>query len=579
MNFLGVSNSITKKRWIGPNNVTERAAEMLMQVTDLPFPVCSVLARLGVTREQIDTFLNPTLKNLLPDPRTIFDMEKAAERLLFAMENKERMAIFADYDVDGATSAALLINWLAEFGRSATLYIPDRIEEGYGPNDAAMAYLADNHDLIICVDCGTVSHGAIAAAKRADVIILDHHLASEQLPNCLAVVNPNRQDENGELSHLCAAAVVFLCLVECGRYLRAKGAHTPNLMEYLDLVAMATVADVAPLLGVNRAFVKQGLNIMAKRGRVGIVALADQANIKSAPKPYHLGFIFGPRINAGGRVGKASLGARLLISKNVEEAAGLAEQLEQLNQERRRIEDQVLVEALEQAQKRGFEAPLVWAAGQDWHPGVVGIVATRLKEASGRPSIVIGIDKGIGKGSGRSINGIDLGVAVQNLAAQGFLLRGGGHKMAAGLTVEAQNIETAMKKLEVLIAKQGVEKKELDSLYLDSILMPSAASIELIERLEKVGPYGAAASPPRFAFANMQIMYAKRVGQSHLKFRFGDGFGTPIDGIAFGAYDTLLGPTMEQHSGKRIHLTGRLELNEWQGKRSVQLSLDDASFA
>ena len=579
MTYLDVSNSLTNRRWIGPSGVTERIAEALMQETDLPLPICLVLARLGVLPNHVNDFLAPKIKTLLPNPRSILDMEKAARRLLGAIEKNERIAIFADYDVDGATSAALLAIWLAEFGQSATLYIPDRIAEGYGPNVSAMRGLAERHDLIICVDCGTLSHKSIAAAKTADVIILDHHLALEALPDCAAVVNPNRQDETGELSHLCAAAVVFLCLVECGRLLRKKGVNSPNLIEYLDLVALATVADVVPLVGVNRAFVSQGLKIMAKRNRIGLVALADQANIGSAPTPYHLGFLFGPRINAGGRVGNAHLGAKLLISQNLEEAEGLAAKLEALNAKRREIEEEVSENAFSQAQERGFDQPLVWAAGKNWHPGVVGIVASRLKEASGRPAIVISTDIEEGKGSGRSISGIDLGAAIQNLVAQGILLEGGGHKMAAGLTVKTQKIEIAMEKLSSLIKQKGSNEKERPSLYLDSILMPDAATIEFIEHLEKAGPYGAGAPAPHFVFANMQIKFAKRIGEKHLKFCFSDGLGKMLNGIAFDAFKSLLGHSIEQHSGSRFHLAGKLELNEWRGRRSVQLRLEDASLS
>ncbi len=578
MGYLEVSNSLTNKRWIGPSNATERAAEALMQERNFPLPFCSVLARLGVRPDYIDEFLAPTIKNLLPDPRKILDMDKAAKRLIRALEKRERIAIFADYDVDGATSAALITSWLAEFGQSATLYIPDRIHEGYGPNVAAMQSLAERHDVIICVDCGTLSHKPIAAVSHTDVIILDHHLASETLPDCVAVVNPNRQDESGTLSHLCAAAVVFLCLVECGRFLREKGARSPNLIEYLDLVALGTVADVAPLVGVNRAFVHQGLKIMAKRNRIGLVALADQAKLDTAPTPYHLGFLLGPRINAGGRVGNADLGARLLMSENSEEAEGLAALLETLNTERREIEEDVCANAFKQAEERGLDKPLVWAAGENWHPGVVGIVASRLKEASRRPAVVIGIDAGEGKGSGRSITGIDLGAAIQNLVEQGVLLKGGGHKMAAGLTVKTQEIEIAMEKLSSLIKQKGIDDKEPPSLHLDSVLMPNAATIELVEHLEKAGPYGAGAPSPRFVFANMQIIFAKRVGEKHLKFSFGDSRERILDGIAFDAFKSAIGETIEQHSGRRFHLAGRLELNEWQGRRSVQLRLDDAAL-
>lgn len=536
------------------------------------------MARLGVNPDDAEQYLEPQLRTLLPDPRGLTDMTTASVRLLKALNESEKIAVFADYDVDGAASAALLLTWLGSFGSSATLYVPDRIDEGYGPNDAAMAALARDHDLIICVDCGTLSHGPISKAKAADIIVLDHHLGSETVPDCVAVVNPNRQDEIGDLGHLCAASVVFLCLVECGRLLRKVGRKAPDLMGYLDLVALATVADVAPLTGVNRAFVRQGLKVMATRSRPGLMALADQAKMDSAPGANHLGFLLGPRINAGGRIGQADLGARLLSTNNLEEAQKLSEYLDQLNVERRQIEDTVRAEAFAQAQERGFDTPLVWAAGEGWHPGVVGIVAARLKEAANRPAIVISLDGKEGKGSGRSVAGIDLGAAIHNLTQQGVLLKGGGHKMAAGFTVSQPLLQPAMEKLTKLLKKQGADKLSISNLRLDSVLMPEAATTDLVAQLENAGPFGAGAPAPRFAFPSMAISFAKRVGENHLKIRFGDGLGTSIEAISFGAFDTALGPTLERHDGRRFHLAGRLEINKWQGKHSVQLRLEDAAL-
>jgi len=577
MDFLGVDASLTGRRWVGPDIEVTRASEVLGQQTSLPPALCQVLARRGVGPAEAEMFLAPSLRDLLPDPRSLRDMEKAATRFLAAVKARQRIAIFADYDVDGGSSAALLLVWLRDMGCDATLYVPDRIDEGYGPNDEAMAALAAKHDLIVCVDCGTLSHGPIAAAVGADVIVLDHHLGAETLPDAHAVVNPNRQDENGALAHLCAAAVVFLMLVEAGRQLREAGAKGPDLMALLDLVALATVADVAPLIGVNRAFVRQGLRVMARRDRLGLAALADVARMDTAPSSYHLGFLLGPRINAGGRIGQADLGARLLACGDPHEAAALAERLDMLNTERRDVEASVRAAALDQAEARGFDAPLVWAAGAGWHPGVVGIVASRLKEASNRPSIVIGFEDGIGKGSGRSVSGIDLGAPIQRLAAEGLLIKGGGHKMAAGLTVAEDKLEAAMARLSDLLAKQGAHLGGAADLRLDGMLMPAAATVELAEQIEQAGPFGAGAPAPRYAFADMQIRYAKRVGESHLKISFGDGSGTKLDAIAFGAFDGPMGPALENHGGARFHLAGRLDINSWRGRQSVQLRLEDAA--
>jgi len=579
MAYLGVDSSLTGRRWVGPAPEHERQAEALAQITRLPPALCAVLARNRVGADAVADFLAPSLRALLPDPMSLRDMGPAAERVLAALERREKIAVFADYDVDGGASAALMLTWLRALGHDATLYIPDRIDEGYGPNEPAMEALARDHGLIVCVDCGTLSHGPVAAAKGADVVILDHHLGAENLPDALAVVNPNRQDESGDLGHLCAAGVVFLLLVEANRRLRARGLQGPDLMGMLDLVALATVADVAPLIGVNRAFVRQGLKVMGQRRRPGLVALSDVARIDTAPKPYHLGFVLGPRVNAGGRIGAADLGARLLSTADPVEAGRLAARLDQLNDERRAVEAAVREEAMAQAERRGTEGPLVWAASEDWHPGVIGIVAARLKEATNRPAVVIALDGAEGKGSGRSVAGVDLGASIQRLAAEGLLLRGGGHRMAAGLTVARDQLDAAMARLSELLARQGAGTGGAGDLRLDGLLMPSAATVELVESLDAAGPFGQAAPAPRFAFADMTILDARRVGANHLKIRFGDLSGAQIDGITFSAYDTELGPAVERAGRARMHLAGRVEINSFGGRNKVQLRLDDAALA
>ena len=577
--FLGVDASLTGRRWIGPAPELERLAEGMAQSTGLDPALCHTLARLGVATDNAKRYLEPALRDLLPDPLELKDMERAADRFAVALRRKERIAVFADYDVDGAASAALLVTWLRAMGHGATLYVPDRIDEGYGPNDEAMAMLARDHDLIVTVDCGTLSHGPIAAAKGAEVIVLDHHLGGETLPEAIAVVNPNRRDESGEHGHLCAAGVVFLFLVQVNRLLRETGSAGPDLMGFLDLVALATVADVAPLVGVNRAFVRQGLKVMARRQRPGLVALSDAARLDTAPSAYHLGYVLGPRINAGGRIGKADLGARLLSTPDLNEARSIAERLDQLNSERREVEARVRDAALAQAEERGLDAPLVWAAGEGWHPGVVGIVASRLKELTNRPAVVIGLDGDEGKGSGRSVGGIDLGAAIQRLAEEGMLLKGGGHRMAAGLTVSRAQLDASMTRLSELLERQGAAALGPRDLRLDGLMMTSAATVELIDRLDAAGPFGAGAPAPRFAFADQQIRFARRVGESHLKISFGDGNGPTLDAIAFGAFDGPLGPALEENGGARFHLAGRLELNHWRGRSRVQLRLEDAAEA
>jgi single-stranded-DNA-specific exonuclease len=578
--FLGVENSLSGRRWVGLTVEQDRMAEAISQSSGHPRALCQTLARLGVAPDDVDGYLTPALRDLLPDPSTLIDMDKAAARVVQAIDARQRVAIFADYDVDGATSATQLIYWLRAFGIDPTLYVPDRIDEGYGPNDEAMSALARDHDLIICVDCGTLSHGPIAAAKGADVLVIDHHLGGETLPDAHAVVNPNRQDEDGTLAHLCAAGVVFLLLVAVQRILREKGVKGPDLMSMLDLVALGTVADVAPLIGVNRALVRQGLKVMARRDRVGLRVLADIARMDTAPSTYHLGFLLGPRINAGGRIGAADLGARLLSTENEAEAQALAERLDTLNTERRDIEAAVRIAAIEQATERGLDAPLVWAAGEGWHPGVVGIVASRLKEATNRPAIVIGLDGDEGKGSGRSVTGIDLGAQIQKLALEGLLIKGGGHKMAAGLTVARDQLEPAMARLSELMDKQGAGALGPSDLRLDGILMPGAAQTSFVELLEQAGPFGASASAPRFVFPSQKIGFTKPVGDGHLKISFSDGDGSgKIDAICFGAFSTDIGTALQDHKGARFHLAGRVEINTWNGRQSVQLRLEDAAPA
>ncbi len=578
MSFLGVDTSLTGRRWVGPSDAVSRQAEALMQRAGLEPAVAAILARRGVAPEDAAGFLAPALRDLLPDPMRLKDMEPAAERIVAAARTGERVAIFADYDVDGGSSAALLIWWLRDLGRQATLYVPDRIDEGYGPNDEAMAALAAEHDLIICVDCGTLSHGPIAAAGAADVIVLDHHLAAADLPDCVAVVNPNRQDEPGDLGHLCAAGVVFLVLVDANRRLRAAGVKGTDLMALLDLVALATVADVAPLIGVNRALVRQGLAVMARRQRPGLVALSDVGMLDRAPTSYHLGYVLGPRVNAGGRIGAADLGARCLSTDNPTEAQALAEKLDSLNTDRRDIEQRVREAALAQADARGLDAPLIWAAEDGWHPGVVGIVASRLKDHARRPAIVIGFDGDDGKGSGRSVAGVDLGASIQKLAAEGLIQKGGGHKMAAGLSLSRAQLEPAMARLSDLLAKQGAGEGGPADLRLDGALMPEAATAELIEKIEAAGPYGAGAPAPRFALPAMRIRHTRPVGEGHLKLTLSDGGPVSMDAICFDAVRLGL-DALQSHNGRLVHVAGKVELNHWQGRARVQLRLDDAAWA
>ena len=577
--FLDVARSLGGRRWIGPAPDLERRAEGLAQLSALPLPIARVLAERGIDHDAAPGHLEPRLRDLLPDPLRLRDMASAAERIVAAALHGQRIAVFADYDVDGGASAALLIGWLRSLGRDATLYVPDRIDEGYGPNAPAIATLAAAHDLIVCVDCGTLSHEALAAAQgRADVIVLDHHQGGETLPPALAVVNPNRADEDGALGYLCAAGVVFLTLVQCNRALRAAGRPEPDLLSHLDLVALATVADVAPLVGVNRAFVRQGLAIMARRQRPGLVALSDVARLDTLPTAFHLGFLLGPRINAGGRVGQADLGARCLSCDDPHQAALMAARLDDFNRDRRAIEAGLRDEALAQVEARGDPA-LAWAAGEGWHPGVVGIVAARVKEATRRPSVVIGVQGGVGKGSARSVPGVDIGRAMQRLMAEGLIEKGGGHAMAAGLTVAADAIPAAMARLSELVTRQAGEAEATDALRISGLLDPAGATVELMAMLDRAGPFGAAAPAPRFAFADQLVDSVSTMGEGHLRLRFRSPGAAPVDAVAWGAMAGPLGPALMGAQGRRFHLAGKLELSVWGGRQRLRLRLDDAAEA
>lgn len=574
--FLGIEKSVTGRRWVGLSPEIDRRAQALDQQFDLPDMLCRVLARQGVLPDGVEGYLTPRLRDLMPDPYSLLDMETAALRFVSALEKQEKIAIFADYDVDGAGSAAQLITWLRRKDHTATLYIPHRIGEGYGPNPQAIAKLSADHSLIICVDCGTSGHEALAAATGSDIIVLDHHSGDVTLPPAIAVVNPNRQDETSELSYLCAAGVVFMFLVAVNRILRRKGISEPDLWSMLDLVACATVADVVPLVGLNRAFVRQGLRVAHRRDRPGLSALADVARLYRRLDTYHLGYVIGPRINAGGRMGQSELGTQLLCLENYDEAVSLAYKLDRLNRERQQLVNQIHGEAFAQAECRGLDGPLVWAAG-DWNPGVLGIVASRLMETANRPAIVIGLKDNIGKGSGRSIPGIDLGAVISRCRLAGTLLDGGGHKMAAGLTVEEARLEQVMEFIGSLLAKQGAHQAGPGEFRIDGAIAAGAVNLELIESLSRAGPYGAGSPPPRFAFARHYITQRKRIKDAHLKFAVGDDCGGKLGAMAFNSMDTSLGPFLLNSGRRPVHVAGRLEIDTGAGKNRPILHVQDAA--
>lgn len=546
-----------------------------------------VLAARGVGPEDALDFLNPTLRHYFPDPSRFQDMDAAAAAIWDAIEAKKKLAVFADYDVDGATSAAQLIRYFRTLGQSVLLYVPDRIEEGYGPSADAFSRLKDQGaELVITVDCGASAHEPLQAAREIglEIIVVDHHLMSADLPPALAIVNPNRPDDTSGYGHMAAAGVTFVLLAALSREGRRRGKFeaddAPDVMALADLAALGTLCDVVALRDVNRAIVSQGLKVMRHWTHPGLRALAGVGGLTGDPSAYHLGFVLGPRINAGGRVGQADLGARLLSSDDPVECAQIAADLDGFNAERKQIELDVLEAAQAQIIGAGkVESSLLVATGEGWHPGVIGIVAGRLKERFGRPCIVIGTEDGIGKGSGRSVAGVDLGSAIAEAKKDGLLIAGGGHPMAAGLTVEVGRIEDLTQYLCQRLEPEWANSHSERALMLDAELTPAGATIELAESLAAAAPYGQGFAEPRFLIRNVRVAYADRVGADHVRFSLGDEAGRRVNGIVFRQADQPIGEALLGGSGLTWHAAGRLKLDEWRGQRRVQFHLEDLASA
>ncbi len=588
--FLGVERSASGNRWVSRlDQAGQNRALAIAQVHGLPELIARVLAGRGVGIDEAMAFLDPTIRSLMPDPYLLTDCEKAAQRLLRAIKAGETVAIFGDYDVDGAASSALLYRFLTHFGVSASIYIPDRIFEGYGPNPNAINQLIDNGaTLIATVDCGSTSFEALeaASARNIDVVVIDHHQVAHELPPCHALVNPNREDDLSGQGHLCAAGVVFLVLVAALRQLREAGdsrARSVDLLAWLDIVALATVCDVVPLKGLNRAYVVKGLIAARHQGNPGLAALFRKAGLGGPVTPYHFGFLIGPRINAGGRIGDAALGARLLTLDDTAEAETIAAKLDELNRERQAMEAAMLQEAEGEALAEygnGDGASVIITARENWHPGIVGLIASRLKDKFRRPAFAIAFDSsGKGTGSGRSINGFDMGRMVRAAVDAGLLVKGGGHAMAAGLTVERSNLgklrafftEKAEKQVAGLVANE--------TLKIDGALGASGATVELIDRLETAGPYGSGHPQPVFALPSHRLRDSRIVGQSHIKVTLEAQDGGRVEGIAFRAAETPLGELLLSSRGAQIHVAGTLGADHWQGSRRVQLRVTDAAKA
>jgi single-stranded-DNA-specific exonuclease len=594
--FLGVEQSLTGRRWASRLG-DERAALAIAQRHGLPDAVARLLAARDVDLEGVPDFLDPTLRKFLPDPLHLKDMDAAVTRLVRAVRGGERIVVFGDYDVDGATSSALLLRFFRSVGGNIGVYIPDRRLEGYGPNAPALLKLKqEGADVVVTVDCGVTAFEPLAEARRAglDLIVIDHHQAEIALPEAIAVVDPNRIDDTSPHKQMAAVGVAFLLCVGVNRALREAGWYTvansaggrpePDLRQWLDLVALGTVCDVVPLTGVNRALVRQGLLVMAQRRNAGLAALADVARLNETPGAYHLGFMLGPRVNAGGRVGQADLGARLLSSDDPHEVGALAVRLDEFNAERRAIEREVLdqaigrIEGLYGPDRKGLPSALV-VESEGWHVGVIGIVASRLVERYGRPTFVIGMDGDLGKGSGRSVRGVDLGAAVIAARQSGLLVNGGGHAMAAGLTVARSALPDLAKFLDERIAPQLGAAPAVRELGIDAALTPGAATQELVGMIERAGPFGAGNALPRFALTSVRVAYAQPVGEGHVRCTLVGAERGKIDAIAFRAGQTALGPALLDPARPVLHVAGALRIDRYGGRESVRLQIDDAASA
>ncbi len=587
--FLDVQQSVLGRSWKA-RALSPRNAEAITQVTGLPELLGRVLAGRDVMAEGAVEFLSPSLRSLMPDPSTLQDMDIAADRIAVAIKEQQQIAVIGDYDVDGTTSSTLLLQFLKAIGQSADIHIPDRLKEGYGPNRDAISKLKERGaQLLVTVDCGIRSHDPLSHAQELglEAIIVDHHQADEELPIAVAVVNPNRLDDISGQGHLAAVGVVFLLVVAVNRVLRSEGWYetnnieAPDLLKWLDLVALGTVCDVVPLVGLNRAYVTQGLKMMSQRRNVGIASLSDTARLSRTPDVHALSFVLGPRLNAAGRLGRSELGIALLAATERGAASQAAQELERLNKERQQIELELVEEAVGQAERALGEAaalPVLVVAGKNWHPGVLGLVASRLKERFLRPSIALGLsESGEATGSGRSIPGVDLGAAIASAVEEGILIKGGGHAMAAGMSLKNENLGALRAFLEDALRATSEAAMSEAALEVDGALAAGGATMELIDLLQQAGPYGAGNPQPLFAFPAHRVVYADLAGKDHVRCQLQAGDGSRLQAIAFRAVGTPLGELLLSERQLPLHVAGRLVANDWGGSRKPQLLIDDVA--
>ena len=577
------SQSVTGKKWV----LKDFNIEELNFIKDnfyLDEIVAKLLAIRKIKREEIKNYLEPTIRNILPNPNTIEDLEKASKRLIYAIKNKQKIGIFGDYDVDGACSTALLANFFSLINIEYEIHIPDRQKEGYGPSESGFKKLIDRKvDLIITVDCGTLSFKPIEFAnnKNKDVIIIDHHQSEVKLPEAHSIVNPNRYDDKSNLKHLCASGVCFMFLIKVCSLLRKENwfknnnFKEPNLIDFLDLVSLGTICDVVPLVGLNRAIVKQGLKIIRQKKNLGLKTLIDICNISGDPTTYHVGYILGPRINAGGRVGKCDYAANLLLNINPKNAFKIATELNRYNKERQLIESELLIKILKEI--KDLNDPVIILYGKEWHEGVIGIIASKIKERYNKPTIIISLKDGIGKASARSVVGFDIGALIVSAVQNGLLIKGGGHKMAGGFSVHENNIqkikEFIFKKFNKQNNKISTEKKVL----IDSVISPSAVNLEFYNKINSLSPFGSGNSEPKFTIENLKLLNSKIVGEKHIKSNLIGSDGSCIKSISFNSVDSNISAYLLKKGNKTFNIAGKLSLNEWKGKKNVEFIIDDIS--
>ena len=579
-----ISLSVSGKNWI-LKKYNQEDLRFIKENFSLDEITSKLLSIRNIKKEDIKSFLNPSIKNFLPNPENLIDMKKSSLRTVKAIKNKEKIGIFGDYDVDGASATALLGNFFSSINVPFEIYIPDRKKEGYGPtNNAFQKLINSGASLIYTVDCGTVSFEPIkyAKSKNIDIIVLDHHQSEINLPNAYSIINPNRLDDKSNLNYLCAAGVTFMFLVSLNKQLRLvnwfeeKKIQEPNLIEYLDLVSLGTVCDVVPLIGLNRAIVKQGLKVLKTKKNLGLKTLIDICGINTQPNVYHMGYVLGPRINAGGRVGKSSHGANLLLNNNAKEVFKIASELDQFNKERQYLEEDVLDKITIEANKTRSD-PVIIVSGKNWHEGVIGIVASRLKDKFNKPVIIITIDNNLGKASARSIVGFDIGSIIIAAMQEKILIKGGGHKMAGGFTIDVNNIEKFRKfVLKKFKNKNGNLIKE-KSIYLDSIISPAALNLDFFNKINNLAPFGSGNPEPKFVIENLKTINSKVIKNKHIKSVLLGQDGSIIKTIAFNSVGNEIGAYLLNKDKKLFNIAGKLSLNEWKGQSNVEFIIDDIS--